>query len=124
MSFTFDPTTDIGKVRLLITDTVEANEMFSDASIQAFLDIEDGDVRLAAADAMDTIASTQALLLKAVTLGPIKTDGPNLAKALREHANTLRAQVYAMEPAFDWAEQAFNAAGAQEIIIKSALRGL
>lgn len=125
MAFTFDPSTDLGKVRLIISDTdtvTVANQMFTDASIEAYLSIEDGDVRLAAADALDTIASTQTLLLKAVTLGPIKTDGPSVAKALREHAQTLRGQVYTLEPAFDIAEMVLNPASAAQVIYNDAMR--
>ena len=94
MPFTFDPSTDLGKVRLIIGDTTEATAMFEDASIEAFLAMaEDGDVRLASAVALDTIASNQALLLKKVKVGDISTDGPAVAKALREHAQALRDEV-------------------------------
>ncbi len=127
MAFTFDPSTDLGKVRLIISDTdvaTVANQMFSDASIEAYLSIEGGNVRLAAADALDTIASTQALLLKAVSLGPIKTDGPKVAEALREHAQTLRGQVYTLEPAFDIAEMSLNPSNAAQILWNDAMRHL
>ena len=94
MAFTFDPTTPRGQVRLIIGDTTEAAAMFEDASIDAFLTLaEDSDVRLASAVALDTIASNQALLLKKVKVGEISTDGPAVAKALREHAQALRDEV-------------------------------
>ncbi len=45
---------DVEKVRILIPDTEEPYR-FTDDQIQAFLDISDGDVYLAAALAIDTI---------------------------------------------------------------------
>src|SRR3972149_1790443 len=38
--------------------------LLTDIQLQSFLDLESGDVKLAAADALDSIASTQALILK------------------------------------------------------------
>ena len=94
MPFTFDPTTPRGQVRLIIGDTNEAAPIFDDASIDAFLAMaEDGDVKLAAATAMETIASNQALMLKKVKVGDISTDGPAVADALRKHAQALRDEV-------------------------------
>jgi hypothetical protein len=127
MPFTYDPTTDAGKVRLLARDTdsaTVANQFFQDAEIDAFLALEGGDVKLAAADALDAIASSQTLLLKKVKLGDLGTDGPAVAAALREHAKTLRAQVYTMEPAFDIAEMDLNDFSAREILRNDFLRGL
>lgn len=95
MAFTYDPSTDPGKVRLLIKDTDTAtaeNQIFQDAEIEAYLAIHDGDVKLAAAEALDTMATSQALLLKKLKLGDIGTDGPAVAASLRNHAATLRAQ--------------------------------
>jgi hypothetical protein len=40
MSFTYDPTTDLGKVRLLIPDTDSTNPIFTDAEITAFFQIQ------------------------------------------------------------------------------------
>lgn len=40
MSFTYDPTTNLGRVRLLIADTDSNNVIFQDAEVQAALDIE------------------------------------------------------------------------------------
>ena len=98
MTFTYDPTTDAGKVRLLIRDTDTsdpAKQVFQDAEVDALLDLEAGDVKLAAANALDTIASNHALLVKKVKLGDIGTDGPAVAAALRVHAENLRAQAAA-----------------------------
>lgn len=48
MAFTYDPTTDRGKVRLLVRDSSEATAVFSDAEIDAFLSMAGSDIYLAA----------------------------------------------------------------------------
>lgn len=86
-----DVTTDPGKVRLLINDTGES-PVFSNDEIQAFLDIEGGVVKLAAARALDTIADDEALTSKAIRSQDLATDGAKVAAILREHAKQLRAE--------------------------------
>ena len=50
----YDVTTDIGKVRLLLSDIVTP-WVFTDTELQAFLDMEGG-VKRAAAQAIDTLS--------------------------------------------------------------------
>lgn len=90
---TYDPTTDAGKVRLLIMDVDVNNETFSDAEIAAFLAMEGDDVRLAAAQALDTIAINEALVLKVIRNMNLSTDGAKLATTLMERAEKLRDRV-------------------------------
>ena len=73
---TYDPATDPGRVRLLLNDIPAGAPpvaVFSDAEIQAFLDLEGGSVKKAAAQAIDTNAT-------------------NLVLAMRVHADRLRQQ--------------------------------
>jgi hypothetical protein len=86
---------DVSNVRLLISDTSPASsgQIFTDAEIQAFLDLEDGGVKLAAAQALDAIASNEAMVSKRIKTLDLQTDGPAVAKSLREHASALREQV-------------------------------
>lgn len=91
---TTDPTTDIGMVRLLITDLDDAAALFTDSQIQAFLTME-GSVRLAAAVALETIATSEALISKKIRTQDLATDGPAVAKELRDRAAQLRAQAAA-----------------------------
>jgi len=63
-----------------------------DADLQAFLDLDGGVIKRAAADALDTIASSEALVQKRITLLDLQTDGPATANALRQHAKELRRQ--------------------------------
>ncbi|MFZ5856778.1 MAG: hypothetical protein ACOYZ6_08105 [Chloroflexota bacterium] len=90
MTFTYDPTNDIGKVRMMIPDRVESAALLTDEEIEAYLDMNGEDVRYAAADALDMIASDQALTLKVITLMDLRTDGPATARALMERADKLR----------------------------------
>lgn len=121
MSFTYDPATPTGQVRTLIGDTDETSPYFTDEAIAGLLSLEDNEIKLAAADALDAIASTQALLQKKVKVGDISTDGPAVADALRKHAQALRAQVYDGSPAFDIVEMNLGL-NALDILENGALR--
>lgn len=97
-----DYESELGRVRLLISDTDETNLILSDDQINAFISIE-GDVKLAAASALDTIATSEALVLKVMQKDELRTDGAAVAKALREHAKSLREEAHA-EGFFDIVE--------------------
>jgi len=90
MTFTYDPKTAAGQVRLLCTDRDPDNEIFSDEEIAVFLDLNGQDVRLAAADALDQIAASQALILKYIDLNGLRTNGQAVANALHQQAESLR----------------------------------
>jgi hypothetical protein len=126
MSFTYDVTTAEGKVRLIITDTDADNPIFQDAEIEAWLGIMGGSILLAAAQALDTIASSEALILKKIRLLDITTDGPAVAKALRDHAEKLREQQQQedVEGAWDIAEWVVDTFSEREYWNNLALRNL
>lgn len=67
MAFTYDPDTLPGTVRLLISDVVEADAMFTDAEIERFLTLQSSNVYLAAAMAYGTILRSRALLAKRIS---------------------------------------------------------
>lgn len=97
-----DPTTPVGQVRILIGDTAQkvdpaaptlpAQYIFSDAFIQGFISLNPLNIRFAAADAVDTLASNEALVSKKIRTESLQTDGPAVANALRMHAENLRTQ--------------------------------
>jgi hypothetical protein len=89
------------KVRLLITDTNREKEIFTNYEIDTFLDMEDDDVHYAAALAMETIANSEALTLKVISLLDLKTDGAKLADSLRDGADRMRARSDNEEEDFD-----------------------
>ena len=97
MAITYDLGTDAGKVRLIIADNREDGHVLEDPEVQAFLDLNGGSIRLAAADALDTIATNEALVQKVITLLDLRTDGAKTADALRKHAALLRS-LAAKEP--------------------------
>lgn len=92
MPISTDPTTPIGKVRLLIADTDPVNFAFEDAEVQAFLDMEDDNLRVAAAGLIVTLTADRAKLAKVVQLGRYQTqqqavsDLLRIAEQLREDA--------------------------------------
>lgn len=80
----YDVTTDVGKVRLLISDiggTSGEDFIFEDKEVQAFLDLKSV-IELAAAQALRTIAANTALVLKTIKFMEITTNGSETAKAL------------------------------------------
>lgn len=92
MPATYDPSTDAGRVRLLAADTDTSNPLLQDADITAMLEMEGGSVKRAAAQALDTIASSEALVSKKIRTQDLQTDGPAVAAELRARAVALRQQ--------------------------------
>jgi len=121
MAFTYDPTTDRGKVRLLATDTDVAYPLFTDAEIDAFLTLN-SNVLIAAAMTLETIASNEVLTQKVIKLLDLSTNGAAVGKELRERAKVLRDQAAGEESGFDYAEMVFDQFGYMEKITKEALR--
>ena len=125
MAFTYDLTTDRGKVRLLSTDSVAAYEIFSDTEIDAFLSLESSGVKKAAALALETIASSEVLVQKRIKLLDLSTDGPAESDALLKRAGLLRAQAEADEEGeyspIDFAELVYDEFSWRERLIDEAL---
>ena len=92
-----------GQVRLLISDIDEANPIFTELQIGGYLAgyglLGNGPVTprspilRAAADALDAIATSEALVSKVMqTVDGLQTDGAKVANSLRTRADTLRRQ--------------------------------
>lgn len=79
-------------VRLLIADTDTANRIFSTRQIAQFLRLCGGNVRRAAAQALDVLAANEALVSKVIKTQDLSTDGAKVADALRKQAAELRRQ--------------------------------
>lgn len=92
MTTTPDFTDPVMQVRLLIADLDNTNQVLTDEQIGGYLSLEGDDVKRAAATALDAIASSEALVSKVIKTQDLSTDGPATAKALREHAASLRDQ--------------------------------
>lgn len=120
-----DFSTDVNKVRLLIGDIDDTDQIFSDSAIQAFLDLAlDSNVKRAAAQALLTIAVNEVLVQKRITLLDLKTDGPAEADALRQLAKELKVQAddEEIDDAFDWAEQVGSPAQYRQRLYNEYLR--
>lgn len=103
--------------------------LLTDDALQSYLDLEvdsADQIRLAAADALDAMASNQALIQKKIRLLDLQTDGPAVAESLHKHADMLRQQVFNdeyQESTFDWAEGINTQADWKEKVVKDWMRG-
>jgi hypothetical protein len=84
----------LGKVRLLILDTATApaDRLFTDAQLDAFLDMNGRNVKRTAAHALITVATSEALLSKKIRTQDLATDGPAVSAELRALAAVLNGQ--------------------------------
>lgn len=103
-----DYTTDVGQVRLIIGDLDVNNQIFGEDELQGFLALANDSVKRAAAEALDTIASSEALISKKITTQDRSSDGPAVADALRKHAAALRGRAKEEEDALE--EESFFSA--------------
>ncbi len=102
-----DFTTAVGQVRVLLGDTDPTNVsggfgeymFFSDEELDALLGMYDDNVKLTAARCFETIAASQALLLKSWSSDDLAVNGDRIAKELRELAKQLRSEALAEENA-------------------------
>lgn len=102
---------NVGKVRVLLGDTDPTNVVnnvgeylfFSDAELEAILGMYSESPQLAAARCLDTIAGSQALLLKSWSTDDLTVRGDAIARELRELAKQLREEALMSE-----GSEAFN----------------
>lgn len=97
-----DYTSPIGQVRVLIPDLRKLEDLrdlrneprylFTDDEILAFLVVNNGSVKRAAADACDAIGMDRALQLLVLKTDDKQTDGAKLLDAIVKRAKTLREQ--------------------------------
>lgn len=98
-----DYSTPTGQVRALLGDTdaidlvpPEAGQgsyaWYSDAAIGGLLTVYGGSARRASAQALRTVASSQALILKKFSTDDLSVDGAAIAEALRKLAKDLDEQ--------------------------------
>lgn len=101
MAITFNNAS--GQVRLLISDIDEDNPILSDDMVSGYLAgfnvaptgpvTPRGPILRAAADALDAIATSEALVSKVMqTVDGLQTDGAKVANSLRTRADSLRRQ--------------------------------
>ncbi len=81
----------LNQVRHLIAD-LAADPLLADEQIEVYLDLNDGNVRRAAADALEAIAVSETLVSKKIRTQDLATDGPAVSAELRALAARLRAR--------------------------------
>lgn len=91
MTYTYDLSTNVGKVRLLIPDKVETDAFFTDEELTGMLSIENGIKRVAAL-CIETLASDSALVMQVIKVHQLQSDGASVARALLNRAALLRKQ--------------------------------
>ena len=105
MTATYDLTSDVGKVRLLISDTDTLNYHFADEELQIFLSLYPGSYRLPAAQALEAWAAAYSANADSERIGDysytqkIVINMLALAEKLRNDENNM--------PAMDWSEMDF-----------------
>lgn len=97
-----DPSTPVGQLRLLISDSqlradpanpaLAASYYFSDAFLTGFLALNSGNLKLAAADALMALATNESMVSKKIRKENLQTDGPAVTNALRLLAQDYRTQ--------------------------------
>ena len=95
--FTYDLTTPVGKVRLLIPDKKPAKMRWTDLELTEFLVMEDAVSKRAAALALEVMASSKADCLSYIKTNAIEMDGTKPAKILLDRAKLLREQCAIIE---------------------------
>ena len=97
-----DYSSQVGQVRLLIPDTTllenprdlqaEKTYLFTDEQIEAFLTLNNGNVKLAAADAIDVVGTDVGLQMLVITTDDKATDGSKIISAMIARGKQLRAR--------------------------------
>ena len=102
----------VGQVRVLIGDTDAIDlvppvtgqgeySWYSDDELMGLLTVFSDNVRRAAAQALRTVAASQALLLKKWSADDLSVDGARVAQVLRELADSLDEQADNADAALD-----------------------
>lgn len=125
MTATYDLSTDVGKIRLLIPDRDLTSPVFQDEELAAFIALE-GDLRRAAALALETVAADDARTLRITSVLGLSVNGVAAAQAVLARAASLREQAAEAEARdealFDWAEVVVDEFTARERLAAEILR--
>lgn len=125
MAALVDFSTGVNKVRLLVGDIDDTEQIFGDNAYEAYISMAlDNNLKRAAAQALLTIATNEILVQKRIKLLDLSTDGPAEALQLRMLAKELMAQADNEEVAgaFDWAEMVQTNQQYEEWLYKDGLR--
>jgi hypothetical protein len=132
-SFTYNIATDVGKVRLYIDDRDMTNAttatplerrsvIFTDEEVQTFIDVQGGDLNLAAAMALRTIANNRSLLVQRRQIGKTDVDYGTLRTDLLKSAQTFDDMANIGGPADGVAEIVYDDFSLRRIVWNEQLR--
>ena len=102
MSATYDITTNVGKVRLLIGDTILADYKFIDEEIEVFLSNNSNNINQAAAEALEAWAASYATNADSEHIGDYSYTQKVVANMLSLAAKLREKDV--STPVFEWSE--------------------
>lgn len=85
---------DVSTVALLAFAGKANDKVLSTRQLQALLDLNGGELRLAAADALEVVASDRVLTLSVIGTPEVNVDGAKVSAELRARAAALREQHY------------------------------
>jgi len=120
-TFTYDISTNLGKVRNLIGDTDGTAPLMTDGEINAILSLMGSDILKSAGMCCLKIASNKALLTRKRTSGDYSEDLTAMAKEYREQAKTFNEWAMSV-PAEAVAEQFFTDFAYRQLLVNKELR--
>lgn len=102
MTTSYDLSTDVGKVRLIIGDTDITNAVFTDEELEVFLAMQSDNINLASADALEAWAAKYGASPDSEKIGDYSYTQKIIDKML-SLAKRLR-ETDASMPVFEWSE--------------------
>jgi len=108
--------TPVEQVRLLIGDTDDTAQVYTDDQLQGFLDIRDQSIRLASADALFGLANKLARSAQKEVVGDYSIDNTSAPALLRQQATDL-VNLENLTPAFGIAEENLSPMNERGIIL-------
>ena len=105
MAATYDLTTDVGKVRLIIGDTdvtPATDAVFTDAELTYFLTVNSSSINLAAADALEAWMAKYAASPDSEKIGDYSYS-QKIVDKMNKLRNELREKEFS-SPVFEWSE--------------------
>lgn len=122
MSFTFDTSTNIGKVRALIGDVAQATSLLSDEEINVYLSMTTSDIFSSASLACAAIAASKALVAKRKSAGGYSEDLTQIARAYLDLSDRFK-KIASEIPAEAVAESFYTDFAYRDILTGKDLRG-
>jgi hypothetical protein len=93
MAFTYNPSSELGKVRMLIADTDAAHPIFDDAEVQAAMDMQNSNVLYVSGQAQPSGLGVQV----PVSVGSIYRSAALLLRALASNKSRLSSVVQLLD---------------------------